>query len=161
MSGHYEEVGRRIGEMVDGKQVLYGDSFTAAPQMLRLLYPDGVRPEQYDDLLSIVRCLDKFKRIATANDADGENPWVDVAGYAILEEGRGEMRAASEPEPWRWVGDVPKSPGELVVLEEGESDRLNSLVRQGVDYDAALRSVLRDRSVQANEPSMPATGGSS
>lgn len=52
--------------------------------MLRLLYPDGIRPEQYDDSLAVVRIIDKLFRIANNKDAFGESPYKDIAGYAIL-----------------------------------------------------------------------------
>jgi hypothetical protein len=48
------------------------------------LYPDGVKPEQYVDLLVTVRIVDKLFRIANRKDALGENPWQDIAGYGIL-----------------------------------------------------------------------------
>jgi hypothetical protein len=48
------------------------------------LYPDGVKPEQYIDLLVTVRIVDKLFRIANKKDAFGENPWQDIAGYGLL-----------------------------------------------------------------------------
>jgi len=48
------------------------------------LYPNGVKPEQYVDLLVTVRIVDKLFRIANRKDALGENPWQDIAGYGIL-----------------------------------------------------------------------------
>jgi hypothetical protein len=82
--GKYEEVAAEIGRLVDRKQKAYGRSFDLAGQILAILYPHGIRPEQYDDLGSIIRILDKFFRIATSKHAFGEDPWQDVAGYAIL-----------------------------------------------------------------------------
>lgn len=35
-------------------------------------------------MLAIVRVFDKMMRIATDKDAFGEDPWRDIAGYAIL-----------------------------------------------------------------------------
>ena len=88
MIGKYEEVGRAIGEIVDVKNVAYGDSFHKCDQYLKLLYPDGVKPDQYKDMLGLVRDFDKSMRIATNKDALGENPWSDKAGYAILAVGK-------------------------------------------------------------------------
>lgn len=82
--GSYAALGQRIGQLVDEKQAAYGDSMSAAPRILEVLYPDGVRPDQYADLLAVVRVLDKLKRIATANDPFGESPWQDIAGYGLL-----------------------------------------------------------------------------
>jgi hypothetical protein len=86
--GRYERIGMSIGCLVDKKQAAYGRSFDKAGIVLRQLYPEGIRPEQYDDLLAIVRILDKFFRIATDKRAFGENPWGDVAGYSLLMNGR-------------------------------------------------------------------------
>lgn len=80
----YSEIGAEIGKLVDEKQKAYGDSMGKAPRILRILYPDGIRPDQYDDVLAIVRILDKFSRIATCKDAFEEDPWRDIAGYGIL-----------------------------------------------------------------------------
>jgi hypothetical protein len=80
----YEYVGKTIGQLVDAKQAAYGDSFGKAPLILRILYPTGIAPEQYEDVLAMVRILDKFSRIATDKGALGENPWQDVAGYGLL-----------------------------------------------------------------------------
>ena len=86
--GKYEQLGAEIGKMVDEKQAAYGDSFGKAPEILRIYYPDGVKPEQYEDFLAIVRDIDKSMRIATDKDAFGESPWRDKAGYALLSVGR-------------------------------------------------------------------------
>lgn len=80
----YEELGTEIGRLVQEKNTAYGDAFAKSGEILRILYPDGVRPEQYRDMLAIVRILDKLFRIATAKDAFGESPFRDVAGYGLL-----------------------------------------------------------------------------
>jgi hypothetical protein len=85
--GEYEEIGAEIGRLVDAKQKAYGRAFDKTGKILETLYPHGVKPEQYGDLLAMVRILDKFFRIATDKRALGENPWQDVAGYGILMNG--------------------------------------------------------------------------
>lgn len=80
----YEMLGRRIGAMVDQKQAAYGDSFGKSGDILRVLYPEGIQPDQYDDALCIVRIIDKLFRIATDRDALGESPYRDIAGYGLL-----------------------------------------------------------------------------
>lgn len=84
----YEVIGKDIGELVQRKQKAYGNSFGKAHRIILELYPDGVPPEAYEDLLTITRILDKLFRIATNNDPDGESPYRDIAGYAILALGR-------------------------------------------------------------------------
>lgn len=80
----YLEEGTSIGSLVEAKQTAYGDSFGKAGSIMRILYPDGIPVEKYDDALAVVRVIDKLFRIATMKEAFGENPWRDIAGYAIL-----------------------------------------------------------------------------
>lgn len=80
----YQALGQEIGQLVSEKQHAYGDSFGKSGDVLRLLYPDGINPDQYDDALCVVRIVDKLFRVATAKDAFGESPYRDIAGYALL-----------------------------------------------------------------------------
>jgi len=73
-----------VGQLVEQKNAAYGSSFAKAGAFLRLLYPDGLAPVQYDDALLLVRIFDKQMRIATNRDALGESPYRDIAGYGIL-----------------------------------------------------------------------------
>lgn len=80
----FEYMGKQIGALVAEKNKAYGDSFARCGDILKTLYPSGVKPEQYGDLLAIARVLDKLFRIASDKGAFGESPWRDVAGYGIL-----------------------------------------------------------------------------
>lgn len=80
----YVDKGTEIGELVERKNKAYGNSFQEAGAIIKVLYPRGIEPDQYDDMLAVIRIIDKLFRIATQKDAMGENPWNDVAGYAIL-----------------------------------------------------------------------------
>jgi hypothetical protein len=80
----FEEIGKTIGSLVEEKNKAYGDSFTRSQEVIKVLFPDGVKPEQYRDMLGMVRVIDKMFRIATDKDAFGESPWKDICGYAIL-----------------------------------------------------------------------------
>lgn len=91
----FETVGQEIGKLVDTKQAAYGDSFGKAGQVMRILYPQGIAPEQMDDALGVVRVLDKLFRIATDRDALGESPWRDIAGYGLLGARRVEAQRAA------------------------------------------------------------------
>lgn len=86
----YEEAAIKIGQLVDKKNDAYGDSFNKCGEFLKILYPNGVKPEQYTDLLGVTRVFDKLMRIANKKDAFGESPWKDIAGYAILRSGTNE-----------------------------------------------------------------------
>lgn len=78
------ELGRQLGELCEEKNRAYGDSFAQTGDFLKLLYPDGITPAQYDDALCIVRIFDKLTRIATDKDAFGESPYNDIVGYGLL-----------------------------------------------------------------------------
>ena len=80
----FESLGLEVGKLVTEKDAAYGNSFGTAPKILALLYPDGVRVDQYADLLTVVRMLDKLKRVATANADDPEDAWEDLCGYSLL-----------------------------------------------------------------------------
>ena len=78
------EVGLEIGRMVEEKQAAYGDSYGRSGQVLREMYPNGIKPSQYDDMLGVVRIIDKLFRVANMPEAFGESPFRDIAGYGIL-----------------------------------------------------------------------------
>jgi hypothetical protein len=80
----FEKLGSDTGHLVAEKQKAYGDSFGKSGECLRQMFPTGIEPSQYDDLLTIVRVLDKLFRIANNPDAFEENPWRDICGYALL-----------------------------------------------------------------------------
>jgi hypothetical protein len=80
----YLGIAIQIGELVEQKNAAYGSSFAKAGDFLRLLFPSGLAPHQYDDALLLVRIFDKQMRIATDRDALGESPYRDIAGYGIL-----------------------------------------------------------------------------
>lgn len=84
----YEALGADIGRLVTSKQEQYGDSFGRSGEILRVLYPDGIRPEQMDDALAVVRITDKLFRIAAGNQG-GENAYADIAGYGLLGAAKG------------------------------------------------------------------------
>jgi hypothetical protein len=84
----FKEMGQALGELVEAKNVQYGDSAGRAGRIIEILYPDGIEPYQYDDALLMVRVLDKLSRIAQrgpdGKDLGGESPWKDIAGYGLL-----------------------------------------------------------------------------
>ncbi len=80
----YFHTGMEIGALVEEKNAAYGNSVAKSGEFLKLLYPNGIKPEQYGDALLLARIFDKQMRIATKKDALGENPYRDIAGYGIL-----------------------------------------------------------------------------
>lgn len=83
VSSRYIKKAMELGKLVETKQEQYGDSWGKAGKILAILYPDGVKPEQYHTFLGIVRVLDKICRLAAGNKGD-ENAWEDLAGYGLL-----------------------------------------------------------------------------
>lgn len=72
---------KELGELLEDKDKKYGSSTTVSGTMLRLLYPEGVPVNQYQNVTLLVRIFDKMKRIATG--ASDENSWQDIAGYGV------------------------------------------------------------------------------
>lgn len=80
---NYVPLSMELGELVNKKSVAYGDSARRAGKILSILYPAGITPSQYADLLLMVRVLDKLSRISTG-EKDQESPWLDIAGYGLI-----------------------------------------------------------------------------
>lgn len=84
MMGKYKNLANEIGELVDEKNAAYGNSFGEVGDFLKILYPNGISPDQYTDALCVVRIFDKLKRIASNKGAFGESPYRDIVGYGLL-----------------------------------------------------------------------------
>ena len=80
---NFETIAKEIGAVVRRKNKVYGDSFGKSTNFIKLLYPHGIRPDQYGDVLLITRIFDKLCRIATGAKNE-ENPYFDIAGYSVL-----------------------------------------------------------------------------
>ena len=80
----FANIGNKVGKLVSDKQRAYGDSFGRSGECLRQMFPEGIKPNQYDDLLTIARILDKLFRIANNPTAFDENPYQDIVGYGLL-----------------------------------------------------------------------------
>ena len=80
----YKTLGEEVGQLVDEKNTAYGNSFNVAEDFIKLLWPNGVPPDAFNDMLCVVRIFDKLKRIATNKAYGGESPYRDIAGYALL-----------------------------------------------------------------------------
>ncbi len=80
----YTQEAINLAELITKKQIAYGDSFGQSKRIIEVLYPKGIAPEQYQDALAIIRIIDKLFRIANKKFAFDEDPWQDIAGYALL-----------------------------------------------------------------------------
>ena len=98
MKNKFSKLGDDVGKLVYDKQLAYGDSFGRSGECLRQMFPEGIKPNQYDDLLTIARILDKLFRLANDPCAFDENPYQDIVGYAILGMDRHNSSADKELE---------------------------------------------------------------
>lgn len=96
---NYEEIGQRIGKLVAEKQKAYGNSYGNSGKILEILFPNGVKPEQYTELLAICRVVDKLFRLANDPHYGGESPWGDIVGYGLLRLGSWEQRQKYHGDP--------------------------------------------------------------
>jgi len=79
----YENIAEDVAKLVESKQLQYGDSFGNSYKILEVLYPDGIQLKDYQDLLTVVRVIDKLFRI-TRGDQGDESAWKDINGYSLL-----------------------------------------------------------------------------
>ena len=88
MPKDYKVLSAQIGTLLNEKQNSYGNAFQKMEEIFNILYPSGIKPHQYKDVLTLTRILDKVFRIANLPenrlDKMGEEPYKDIAGYAIL-----------------------------------------------------------------------------
>ena len=83
----FQELAKDIAELVTEKERAYGSAFDKAGDFMRILYPEGIKPEQYKDMLCTVRIFDKLMRIATSYEGTEERKieaYSDIMGYALL-----------------------------------------------------------------------------
>lgn len=80
----FAEIAEQLGKLVIEKNEAYGSAYALCATFLELLFPQGVHPTRYTDMLLLVRMFDKQMRIARRKDAFGESPYRDLAGYSVL-----------------------------------------------------------------------------
>lgn len=83
MSKKFIRKALQIAKIVSEKNQQYGDAINDTQAFLELLFPRGIKCEQYKDIGTLVRIYDKLKRIANGNQGN-ENAWDDIQGYALL-----------------------------------------------------------------------------
>lgn len=83
----FQELAKGIADLVTEKEKAYGSAFDKAGDFLKVLYPEGIKPDQYKDMLCIVRVFDKLMRIATSYEGTEEkkvDAYSDLMGYGLL-----------------------------------------------------------------------------
>lgn len=101
----YQRIGTELGKLCQQKNDAYGAAAITSGAMLRLLFPNGVHPSRFDDMMLIARMWDKISRIATRKDAFGESPYKDLAGYCIIGAAKDEMYEKKEGDACPQVGE--------------------------------------------------------
>lgn len=96
---NFVDLGKEVGELLRKKNAAYGNAFEESEKVLKVLFPSGVPVEKYRDFLTITRIIDKLFRIATDKNAFSEDPWRDIAGYAILSLWSQQREVVKEWEP--------------------------------------------------------------
>lgn len=81
MTPNFAELGQRIGMLVAEKNRQYGNTWHTCAEVLRVLYPARIKPDQYITAMLVVRIVDKLGRVATGALEDS---FEDIAGYGIL-----------------------------------------------------------------------------
>jgi len=81
---NFEELGNAIGKLVAEKNRLYGDASVKTAKIMDILFPTGISPANYFNILLLVRVLDKIVRISESAPGDSESPWKDISGYGII-----------------------------------------------------------------------------
>ena len=81
---NFKDLALELAELLEVKGRAYGTSFDDSGQILKILFPNGVLPDHYADLLAVARIIDKLFRIATNKTALNEEPYKDIAGYGLL-----------------------------------------------------------------------------
>lgn len=94
MTPDFKAIGAEIGAKTADKNRKYGDSAGKTGAMFRVIFPDGIPVSAYDDVLLLVRILDKVVRVATGAPDDEESPYSDLAGYGLIGVGKYQRDAA-------------------------------------------------------------------
>jgi hypothetical protein len=109
----FTELAKGIADLVTEKEKAYGSAFDKAGDFLKVLYPDGIKPEQYKDMLCIVRVFDKLMRIATSYEGTEEkkvDAYSDLMGYGLL-----GLRAS--------LAEIKQQPSEQLGQEDNSSNK--------------------------------------
>ena len=106
----FKETALDIADLLNDKHLQYGDTFKETAVVLRRLYPDGIKPQQYSDVLYVLRIYENLVR--ALNMENSAEPWRDIAGFAILAlEAKHAQKPAFIPKkPYQKPAFIPKKP---------------------------------------------------
>ena len=132
----FTELANSIGQLVESKNKAYGSAFDKSGDFIRVLYPEGIKPEQYKDMLCIVRVFDKLMRIATSYEGTEEkkvDAYSDLMGYGLLGlraslEEKEAQTQAKEKQELAEAGFTPEQVGRWKeVLDKAEKPDNNTI----------------------------------
>lgn len=83
----FHKIATDLASLLEEKDKAYGSAYSKTTEFLKLLFPNGVPPEKYSELLYVTRVFDKLMRVATGGSASEglKDALKDIAGYSILE----------------------------------------------------------------------------
>jgi hypothetical protein len=123
---NYIEIATGVGKLVTKKQKMYGNSFGFSPGIIKILYPNGISVDQYENFLIVIRIIDKLFRIANG-DTGGESAFSDICGYSLLALGNQEQE---EKHSCQESGIVTNNIENKAIL--------------GIDYEYIIKRVRRE-----------------
>lgn len=131
MTKSIAELAEGIASLVTEKEKAYGSAFDKAGEFIKLLYPEGIKPDQYKDMLCVLRIFDKLMRIATAYDGTEEKrveAYSDTTGYSLLglRAALAEVNATAPPktEQKETVTPTPAPPTSPAVQPDSPTEPL-------------------------------------
>ena len=145
-SEQLKQAADEIGQLLAEKNKAYGDAALTSSEALRLLYPDGIPPEAYTDVLLLTRVWDKMKRIATQKGAFEESPWQDIAGYGLLgvvKDEQQEREGHGSPFKAPPCGSVDVALGDLIDVK---------VTKRGTPQEPDFRAVVEAMSLGSASP---------
>ena len=89
-----EKIATEIKSLVEEKSLAQGGAFLKSEKILKILYPNGIKPEQYKDLLAVIRVVDKLFSLAAQKETLSESFFNNIAEYVILNVADGDTKEA-------------------------------------------------------------------
>jgi hypothetical protein len=77
----FKEKALEVAEMLERKSEEYDAPYDSDNEFLKIMYPDGVPPNQYSNMVLCLRLYDTLKKLTKT----GDTKYIEyIAGYGIL-----------------------------------------------------------------------------
>lgn len=93
--GPHARLGADLGAAVD-RDAVEPNTRMATASTLKSIFPGGIKPEKYLELVSIIDTIRALHRVAIRNDHLGESPWGTIAVEGIAGAARDDARREFE-----------------------------------------------------------------